>query len=76
VPIFIEKVDHLGYINTSMKIIYVIFFIMLTIPIWGQQDGLFHIGRVKYAGGGDWYNDPTEEVNLLNYVKAHTNVKG
>jgi hypothetical protein len=75
VPIFIEKVDHLGYINTSMKIIYVIFFIMLTVPIWGQQDGLFHIGRVKYAGGGDWYNDPTEEVNLLNYVKAHTNVK-
>ena len=48
---------------------------MLAIPVMGQQDGLFHIGRVKYAGGGDWYNDPTEEVNLLNYVKAHTNVK-
>ena len=48
---------------------------MLAFPVWGQQDGLFHIGRVKYAGGGDWYNDPTEEVNLLNYVKAHTNVK-
>jgi Domain of unknown function (DUF4159) len=58
-----------------MKIIYVIFFIALTIPVWGQQDGLFHIGRVKYAGGGDWYNDPTEEVNLLNYIKAHTNLK-
>ena len=49
--------------------------IILTIPVLGQQDGLFHIGRVKYAGGGDWYNDPTEEVNLLNYVKTHTNVK-
>ena len=48
---------------------------MLAIPVWGQQDGLFRIGRVKYAGGGDWYNGPTEEVNLLNYVKAHTNVK-
>lgn len=74
-PKFIEKVAYLRYINTSMKIIYVIFFVMLAIPIWGQQDGLFHIGRVKYAGGGDWYNDPTEEVNLLNYIKAHTNLK-
>jgi hypothetical protein len=58
-----------------MKIIYLIFFLGLTIPVLGQKDDLFHIGRVKYAGGGDWYNDPTEEVNLLNYVKAHTNLK-
>src|SRR5664279_2831875 len=58
-----------------MRINYLILFLILAVPVWGQQDGLFHIGRVKYAGGGDWYNDPTEEVNLLNYVKAHTNVK-
>jgi hypothetical protein len=58
-----------------MRINYLILFLMLAIPVWGQQDGLFRIGRVKYAGGGDWYNGPTEEVNLLNYVKAHTNVK-
>jgi hypothetical protein len=48
---------------------------VLAVPVWGQQDGLFRIGRVKYAGGGDWYNGPTEEVNLLNYIKAHTNLK-
>jgi hypothetical protein len=29
----------------------------------------FKIARVKYAGGGDWYNDPSGEVNLLNFVK-------
>jgi hypothetical protein len=58
-----------------MRINYLILIWALAFPVWGQQDGLFHIGRVKYAGGGDWYNDPTEEVNLLNYVKAHTNVK-
>lgn len=28
------------------------------------------IGRVKYAGGGDWYNDPSAEVNLLRYVRT------
>ncbi len=35
----------------------------------------FQIARLKYAGGGDWYNDPSGEVNLLNYVKEHTNIK-
>jgi hypothetical protein len=27
------------------------------------------IGRVKYVGGGDWYNDPSAEVNLLTFVR-------
>jgi hypothetical protein len=32
------------------------------------------LARVKYAGGGDWYNDPSAEVNLLRYVSTHTNI--
>jgi Domain of unknown function (DUF4159) len=28
--------------------------------------------RVKYAGGGDWYNDPSAEVNLLNFIREST----
>jgi hypothetical protein len=28
--------------------------------------------RVKYNGGGDWYNDPSAEVNLLRYFQAKT----
>ena len=32
----------------------------------------FKIARLKYSGGGDWYNDPQEEVNLLKYVKQKT----
>jgi hypothetical protein len=27
------------------------------------------IGRLKYSGGGDWYNDPSAEVNLLTFAK-------
>jgi Domain of unknown function (DUF4159) len=30
------------------------------------------IGRLKYQGGGDWYNDPQEEVNLLKFVHQNT----
>jgi hypothetical protein len=29
----------------------------------------FKIARLKYAGGGDWYNDPSAEVNLLNFLR-------
>lgn len=33
------------------------------------------IARLKYSGGGDWYNDPSAEVNLLNYVQEVTGIK-
>jgi len=34
----------------------------------------FRIARLKYSGGGDWYNDPSAEVNLLRFVAEHTNI--
>lgn len=37
-------------------------------------DSQFKIARLKYAGGGDWYNDPSAEVNLLTYVKEKTGI--
>ena len=43
--------------------------------VFPQQGKAFQIARLKYNGGGDWYNGPTEEVNLLNFVKAHTNIE-
>lgn len=58
-----------------MKIFYFILFALLVVPVFAQQDGLFRIARLKYSGGGDWYNDPTEEPNLLNFIKDHTNLK-
>jgi hypothetical protein len=44
-----------------------------TIPAT-KPTSAFKIGRVKYSGGGDWYNDPQEEPNLLKYVHEHTNI--
>ncbi len=35
----------------------------------------FQIVRVKYNGGGDWYNDPSAEVNLLNFIKQNTKIR-
>lgn len=39
-----------------------------------QQQSSFRIARLKYSGGGDWYNDPSAEVNLLQYVRQNTNI--
>jgi hypothetical protein len=33
------------------------------------------IARVKYSGGGDWYNDPSGEVNMLKYIASNTNIQ-
>jgi hypothetical protein len=37
-----------------------------------RSDSQFHITRLKYSGGGDWYNDPSAEVNLLKFMKENT----
>jgi hypothetical protein len=34
----------------------------------------FRIARLKYAGGGDWYNDPSAEVNLLKFAKQYAGI--
>lgn len=30
--------------------------------------------RLKYSGGGDWYNDQSSDVNLSRFVKSQTNI--
>jgi hypothetical protein len=45
--------------------------------VYAQQtrvSSAFSIARLKYSGGGDWYNDPSAEVNLLLFLKEHTGV--
>ncbi len=32
------------------------------------------IARLKYSGGGDWYNDPSSETNLLRFIQQHTTI--
>ena len=39
-----------------------------------QKSSAFRIGRLKYAGGGDWYVFPLEEPTLLKYISEHTDI--
>jgi hypothetical protein len=54
------------------KISVLLLFVGIIFP---QSKGDFQIARVKYQGGGDWYNDPSAEVNLLNFIQQNTNIK-
>lgn len=42
------------------------------LPQAAKTTSAFKIARLKYSGGGDWYNDPREELNLLTFVRQHT----
>lgn len=48
--------------------------LIITLTISAQVDTGFQIARLKYDGGGDWYNDPSAELNLLNFVSRNTNI--
>ncbi len=50
-----------------IKSIYFILFLLGN--IYGQT---FHMARIKYSGGGDWYCDPSSIPNLLSYLKQNT----
>jgi len=43
--------------------------------LFAQNQIGFKIARLKYNGGGDWYNDPSAEVNLLKFIAENTNIK-
>jgi hypothetical protein len=57
------------------KILTIFLFTGLMFNVSAQTEGTFSIARLKYDGGGDWYNDPSAEVNLLNFVQQNTNIK-
>jgi hypothetical protein len=39
-----------------------------------RVESQFRIGRLKYSGGGDWYNDPSAEVNLLRFAREQAGI--
>jgi hypothetical protein len=65
-------------ISKSFIIVLLITFIL---PLHSQDDGgtnklssSFKIVRLKYSGGGDWYNDPSAEINMMDYLKKNTTI--
>jgi len=40
----------------------------------GVSRGTWQIARVKYSGGGDWYNDPSAIPNLCRFLNKETGI--
>lgn len=60
----------------KIRNILILFIILSSISIKSQNStSLFQIARVKYSGGGDWYNDQTSEVNLLKFINKNTTIR-
>ena len=53
----------------------ILFAFIIFSSVFAQEDGAFKIARLKYNGGGDWYNDPSAEVNLLKFVQENLKLK-
>lgn len=60
----------------KLKVALSTFCLTLTIICisFGQSDEKFVIARLKYGGGGDWYNGPTQIPNLLKGLRERTNI--
>ena len=39
-----------------------------------EPPATFTIARLKFGGGGDWYNGPTEIPNLLAFIRSQTTI--
>lgn len=61
-----------------LKYTVILLLLILSAETYSQTDGVsknsspFKIARLKYSGGGDWYNDPSAEVNMMEYLKKNT----
>ncbi|MYF17941.1 MAG: DUF4159 domain-containing protein, partial [Gemmatimonadetes bacterium] len=57
---------------------FILLLLIISAPSLAQlQDppASFTIARIKYDGGGDWYNGPTEIPNLLAFIRQHTPIR-
>ncbi|HTY09277.1 MAG TPA: DUF4159 domain-containing protein [Candidatus Edwardsbacteria bacterium] len=57
--------------RVTSVVITALWLLLAAWPVTARAGGI-DIVRLKYGGGGDWYNDPDEETNLLTEFAART----
>jgi hypothetical protein len=62
-----------------MRILFAAAILLATMPAAGNAQvpgstSAFGITRLKYTGGGDWYNDPSADLNLLAFLHRTTGI--
>jgi hypothetical protein len=56
------------------RILFIVLLLILSAEIIYCED-VFSIARVRYDGGGDWYNDTSVIPNLYEELRLRTNIK-
>ena len=56
------------------RFFFLIISLTITFKYFAQVNPYLQIARIKYDGGGDWYNDPSAEVNLLRFIANNTSI--
>lgn len=58
---------------SNSLVIAVLLVCSLSASVYAQQPkSTITIARLKYSGGGDWYNDPSSLPNMLDFIKKNT----
>ena len=52
-----------------------VIFLFCSSPAYSAEEYDFTFAILKYNGGGDWYNDPSAEINLLKFINQETTIK-
>jgi hypothetical protein len=64
---------YLNYMKPVCKIFVLgLWFASMALSQSARPESAFKIARLKYSGGGDWYNGQQEEIELLKFVRQHT----
>ena len=59
--------------GTLTKYILLMGIILFSMPdSWAQSES--KVARIKYRGGGDWYNDPSSLTNLINFTSQQVSM--
>lgn len=60
--------------KTVIILILALFVQSVVIAQSTANESAFTIARLKYSGGGDWYNDPSMIPNLLEFLSKNLNI--
>ena len=74
--LFNKNIDKINFSKIFLALMMIFLFSISSAQVGdtSKPGSKFRIARLKYSGGGDWYNDPTAEVNMMDYLKKNTTI--
>ena len=69
------KLYQSAFVRTCQAFLFVLVMSLIQSAVaQSNSEGMLRLARIKYGGGGDWYNDPSAIPNLAQYIARNTAV--